>query len=1333
MVLNAILEWQNTDSTREMNSRLESLFTRGIFTEGLIVPVTGSLEIDVQPFTAMSNDGMLVTNDEAERLAIPLDQTNFIVLLARHVIGGAPELEYKVLEASVFNALIDKDDHIVFGTVTTASPATEVAATDISYAQRDEQDRRGRSAFRGKLGSTSELPLDPAFRKAGDFYIISDGLGTPPEIHAWDGLAWVNITATAAIASDLAMHRANMFSDEIHLTDDQADAALGSAGAPAIGNRYVTEVDPRLPTQDENDALVGSDGSPSSTNKYITQEYPVAAPTRLGFPVAPGGVVTVALANGPFFVGNGAIGSANRFFSFLDFTLERGYLNSAGAAVQVTGVFKDIFLTIPLDPSVDADADGFFSGDIFLGLNFAIDTSVRLLYGKRETLGSILRNFAIVATPGNEVTSSTVVNRISNIKGRDFDDPTPTEEQNINLRLDLNSISAYLGSVLETNVVAAAEDFDRLKDDPILGSFFVKNIGIDDVFTYLNVTLETLSYDPTTGKVTYGGPISLAPVRIGDRFVDGGGSEFRVVAIDDSLDTVDIVSLETGEIPPTINTSVGSANDGAIKINFNPRELLLSEMKLNYGAEVIHAREIFRNGTEFSKPDGLVSYGIKDTDGRLNPRIAFFGGWQNFTNPAGEQFITNDGNNGKIVVTGFFTDLILLMRRKNDSPSLSISIDDTPPTVLSTSASGTFASSVGTSEGPKFHQLPLATGLPNDRPNTISAGIVGATTETLDIFGFVFVRSNSVSDGLLESGRAFENASIIQRDTLTTSTTIPQLGSLVRGGRVLLSIDDNTHSTALKALLDIDEGSTPSGTATGASISVTAGTGKLKDYRVGDLIQVFSATVAEIRQILSITGTTIALTSATSFAGDAIVIRHICSTDLTIPNPGEEEEVVEYDILTDFVNRTSTDFTSADIKDRFVVSQDGQTIISGEDLSITETGLAGADAAVRLESSGTLRITTTCTRLDLLAVNDAAATCSISIDGSPTVSYSFAGSAARRHTIFFNSRYQTHEVVITPSAGNLLFTKLFLFGPAKPTLVGFPNVVADIQQIARYDRSEVSDLLTVAPNVYVNGGLFHEAQTYLSYIDGTGANPDWSVTEDFSKSTYGRYTITENEDASIEFYFLGDSFELQYITGPDHGIFEVAVDGTALQSVGGTIVGDYTGNEVDAYSATYGRKNIGVYGITFGLHRVTAAIQNPRAKNGASSGFLMAFTGFYVTNDSGYLSSGFDREGSYSGVVDTRNFVPLEIAPSVQQVAEEQTRSAKISLGSGTTSIVVTLSDPLPDINYAVVATFINTVDGSPTFQPITITSQTTSGFTASWNSPLPTANYSLSYFVTTF
>lgn len=94
-------------------------------------------------------------------------------------------------------------------------------------------------------------------------------------------------------------------------TQDENNALAGTAGAPAAGNPYVTDADPRntnsrfptahslagaehagvtlaqlnakitdtdavdtadtrIPTQNENDALVGTSGAPSSANKYVT-------------------------------------------------------------------------------------------------------------------------------------------------------------------------------------------------------------------------------------------------------------------------------------------------------------------------------------------------------------------------------------------------------------------------------------------------------------------------------------------------------------------------------------------------------------------------------------------------------------------------------------------------------------------------------------------------------------------------------------------------------------------------------------------------------------------------------------------------------------------------------------------------------------------------------------------------------------------------------------------------------------------------------------------------------------------------------------------------------
>jgi len=1328
MTIQAVLRWQNPDSTFDLNSPIKALVHRGVVTGGELVPIVGQLKIGILPFTLLSNDGMLVNSDVTEQIAITLDQTNVICILVKHNIGSAPTLTIKAVEASAFNVLIDKADHIVFGSVTTLTPAVQVATTDISYALRDSQDRRGRSSLRGRIETVAGLPADPNFNYPGDFYVVADGLGTPPAIYAWDGLAWINITNTFALASDLAIHRANGFPNEIHLTDDQANAATGSSGAPSIFNRYVTETDTRLPTQPENDALVGSDGSPSGTNKYITQQYPVAASTILTYPAPPGASVLISAVDGPVFVGNGLIGTANKYFSFIDFASDIGYTNISGNSPKVTGIFKDIFLSVPLDPSIDADALGFYSADVYLAASYVVDTSVRLIYGKKEDLDTVNKDFTLTATPGIEIIPGRVVERVSNIKGRLFDDPTPFAEQNINLRASIDGISAYIGSVLETNVVAANEDFVRLSADPVLGPTFVRNVGVAPVYTFSNTGLVNFTYNATLGRVTFTTPVNLSGVRVGDLFQDGAGTKYEVTAVNDGADTIDIVSTETGGILPSIVVSVGTAVDGSTRINNNPRDLLLSEMKLSAGAEIVLARSLERKTNEFSRPDGNVTYGIRRHDRRFDPRVAFYGGWQNFVTATNETYVSNDGDNGEIVLTGFFTDVTLLLRRRNNSPALNVSIDHQVATMISTSALGTINASVAASEGSKLHRLVIASGLPNSRPNTVSISIASATVGTLDVFGFELIRTDS-NVALLESGRAFKSAAVIKRDTIDSAVPINQLSALERGGRFTYSVATNSYGLAIAALEDLDQSNQPSGTATGAVVTVISGIGKLTAYRVNDVILVFDGATAEMRRIASITSPTITLDSATSFAATPVTIRHICSTDNTIPNTTEEDLLVQYDLLSnDFRVGTSSDFTSPDVKDRFVVHYDGHTIVAGRDIAVSSTGLAGASRAVTLASGGSavLKLSALCTRLDLIAANDAAATATVSIDGSPAYTYTFPGTSARRHTIFFNARYQHHEVVITPASGTLAFTDIILFGPKKPALSGFQNEVADLSRVARYEASRST--FTAAPSVYPLGGVFYEASQYVSCVNGSGVNTDWSPSVDFAKGYYGRYFSTTNDDAIAEFYFLGDAFELQYVTGPDHGIFEVYVDGVALQLAGGTVVGDYTGNQVDAFSASYGRRNIGAFGLTYGYHKVEAKIKNPRTKNGFSTGYVMALTGYYICNNSGYLTYGINREGYYTSVVDLRTFVPIPIESAVAPVVDSVGRSGKVALIVSTTSLSATFAEPFPDTNYAVACVMLNTVDGSPVFQPMVITAQSAAGFTVSWNDPLVTGNYYLVY-----
>jgi hypothetical protein len=72
----------------------------------------------------------------------------------------------------------------------------------------------------------------------------------------------------------------------------------------------------------------------------------------------------------------------------------------------------------------------------------------------------------------------------------------------------------------------------------------------------------------------------------------------------------------------------------------------------------------------------------------------------------------------------------------------------------------------------------------------------------------------------------------------------------------------------------------------------------------------------------------------------------------------------------------------------------------------------------------------------------------------------------------------------------------------------------------------------------------------------------------------------------------------------------------------------------------------------------------------------------------------------------------------------------EVALSQGTTTVNVTFVTPQGSNTYVVIAQLVNTTDPDPEFQPITITNKTTTGFTATWNMPLDTANYKLDYLV---
>ena len=76
----------------------------------------------------------------------------------------------------------------------------------------------------------------------------------------------------------------------------------------------------------------------------------------------------------------------------------------------------------------------------------------------------------------------------------------------------------------------------------------------------------------------------------------------------------------------------------------------------------------------------------------------------------------------------------------------------------------------------------------------------------------------------------------------------------------------------------------------------------------------------------------------------------------------------------------------------------------------------------------------------------------------------------------------------------------------------------------------------------------------------------------------------------------------------------------------------------------------------------------------------------------------------------------------------ERVNAGSESITSGATSKAVTFVNAFSNTLYGIVAQLSNTVDGTVQYQPVTITSKSSSGFTAKFNAPTDSANYNLEY-----
>jgi hypothetical protein len=100
---------------------------------------------------------------------------------------------------------------------------------------------------------------------------------------------------------------------------------------------------------------------------------------------------------------------------------------------------------------------------------------------------------------------------------------------------------------------------------------------------------------------------------------------------------------------------------------------------------------------------------------------------------------------------------------------------------------------------------------------------------------------------------------------------------------------------------------------------------------------------------------------------------------------------------------------------------------------------------------------------------------------------------------------------------------------------------------------------------------------------------------------------------------------------------------------------------------------------------------------------------------------------TWNAGVDSVNYTISYIAPALQE------QTGEVPVSGGATDITIPLPFGLAGVMYVVTAQLVNLVDGSPQFQPVTITAKTNLNFTADWNAPTDGSDYRLAFQVAQF
>lgn len=1341
MAIRTLLKFRNLDLTTDINDRYTKLIEPGCFYGGEVIPVAAQLKVDLLPWKAVSVDGMVVEETSAtSRFDTPAGQTTVIAVKMVYNQNNDPLISIISLEESAYNSLPDLPKYVIFSKVVVPIGATQVLTSYIDKKDRDIIDTIGRNRFRGVLSSSSSLPL--IGNQLGDIYEIVDGLGGLPHLYSWNNFTWNIMTASAQIAVELNTHRQNLYPNEKHLTDARLAAMDGTSGTALSGtNKVVDNADLRIPTQDENNALVGSDGSPSSSNKYITQEFKLAIPEEKVY-ASPSQVITALATDGPYYVGKSGAGTANNYFSIYNSTLKREYVTVSGVALSILGVYTDAGATSELTPSINpnVDSDGFFNTfPLYIKLSVVPDSDIRLVYGKKQLLKNFPANALLRRSAVDAQTSTDAIKTVENIKGRLWDDTPPTVETNIELRKQLLSTKEYLSSVFNSDYVFW--DFNKLKNISEYNSAFQPNVGINHDFKYLNTALVPFTYDGL-GKVTYATVVPLTSLGVGSIFIDGKDDEFIVISTN-GITEINITN-RNGYAPRTINTTL-SGFAGSIKVDDNPRRINLSDFFVTSEKEKIAIREIEPILNEFH-PSGNVAYSIKSPTRSpfyTNTRVRLYGGFENIDAGGLSRVVANGAC--RLSITGFFTDLYLLADIGLNSPIVSVFVDNSiTSSTVDLSRSNT-VSNIGDELDFQQQKYNIASGLNPVYPHTVEM-VVDDALDDFRLFGFELYNAPSSSISI-SPGRAYVQTDIVKNDAFFSYIN-SGTENYRRGAAHKIYIDRSKNLTSsFIQMVDVDG---VIGVPNGVAVSGTPNFGVASSglakftafYNAGAIVRLVTATAEQTLRILSIgpTPQDVVFTSNVTVSGPAIMLLVASESNDTF-DPTKEYK--RYSIR-EFGVGHSPDFSALFFSpsDKVYTAEDGITSLCGNQIQYATTSLSGADVALTFPyASSQITLRTVACAVDMLIANSSTISADISIDGSPFDAKTISGSGFRKVTLFLNARYQTHEVRIKNAVGLDVVGFIMNEPSFEPSLEG--TYLAHRNVLAKYSPS-----LTTDSTLTAIGGVSYDPFIYGGvYINGTsGTGTPWAYSLDFLNSPdFGRYSATSFPGSYFEYSFCGTGLQVEYTAGENRGIPIVIIDGILATSINFPTVAFYGLNaingEVDMYAAApaISRKKFSIAGLATGMHIIKLEVQNPRKKNPSSIDYYVNVISVTEINTSGSLAItpqfGYKKSdfamGS-SSFRDERNFDSGAIAQNdviTTRLITTPARTAKIALANGAVSHTVVFSTPMTS-DYTVAPTFVNNVDAYPLFQPFIISNQTYNGFTVSWNMPLDSVNYLLTYTV---